>query len=204
MRERERNHRERNQEAQWTIVNHKKTRTHHNQAIRTCFVNHLPPSTTIPDLAKVFRTHGAISYISIPATQKNPKYKFAFVQFSYPQSLVTAIRDENGRRLLESKITVFPAKFDKKPPSLINPNLYHHQPQTKPHRPSNPTPSQRTLNTRDNRSYKEVTNANTHSPQLIATPTATKQTKIQPTQHRKKHIQTNTIKQKAAKFQTFR
>ena len=159
MREKERNSREREQETQWITVNGRKPRNHHNQAVRTCFVNHLPASITITDLAKIFRTHGAIANISIPYNQKSPNLKFAFVQFKYPQSLVTAIRDENGRKVFGSRITAFPAKFDK-PLSHIKPNSYHPQPTPKIHKNHNQDSAPRYVNLRDNRSYREVAYSN--------------------------------------------
>nr|CCA66179.1 hypothetical protein [Beta vulgaris subsp. vulgaris] len=133
MRERERIPRERNQEDQWTVVTRKKPRTHHSQALQTCFINHLPKYITTSDLAKIFRTHGAINNIHIPESQTNPNHLYAFVQFAYPQSLATAIRDENGRLIGKSRITVFPAKYDKRqpPPRHQNTTSSHSRRQNK-------------------------------------------------------------------------
>lgn len=66
-RERERESRERNNENQWEVVRRKKkpgTKSH--LASRTCFVNHLPIAITVPELAQIFRRHGAIEAITIP------------------------------------------------------------------------------------------------------------------------------------------
>lgn len=105
----------RSHENPWIMVNMKKSRSPNLQASRTCFVNHLPQSITIPEIAKIFGTHGAISDITILKNQKQPRHKFAFVQFQYPQSLITAIRDENNRIVETRAISVYPAKHDKPP-----------------------------------------------------------------------------------------
>ena len=158
-RERERHPRKRNQD-QWTIVQRRKTNKSRTQATKTCFINHLPLIATISDVAKIFRTHGAIAEIVIPSTQKNPHHKFAFVQYTYPQSLATAIRDEHGRRMGNSRISVFPAKYDKPVnQSIPNPRFPHKNSQEKSFMSSNPHRN----NMRDSRSYKEV--ANTKNPQ---------------------------------------
>lgn len=103
----------------------KKPKTYQTQACRTCFINHLPPSTTISTLSQIFRKHGAIDEITIPAFQKNPNTKFAFIQYRYPQSLVTALRDENGCLINGSKVTVLPAKYDKPIQTHILPTNNH-------------------------------------------------------------------------------
>ena len=76
------------------------------------FINRLPATITRNEIAQIFRTHGAIGNIVIPTTQKNPTHRFAFVQYLYPQSLHTAIRDENGKEINGSRITVYLAKYD--------------------------------------------------------------------------------------------
>lgn len=142
----------------WLTIKRRKSKPPNHQASRTCFVNHLPPSITIPEIARIFRTHGAIAEITIPKTQNQTSHKFAFVQFHYPQSLTTAIRDENKRKVETMVISVHPAKYDK--------NLYA--------RANNPpttlTYSSRVANTkqisqnpkkaytRDLRTYKEAAN----------------------------------------------
>lgn len=110
MREKKRVYSERNNKGQWTLVSKKKPKPKRIQAARTCFINHLPTIITISDLAQIFRKHGAIENITIPTTQKNPNYKFAFVQYYYPQSLNTAIRDENGQRVEELKMIAISCK----------------------------------------------------------------------------------------------
>lgn len=105
MREKERDSREREEETQWNVVHRKKPKTLHTQASQTCFINRLPPSTTIPEIAQIFRIHGDIANIFI-THQKHSTHKFAFVQFHYPQSLQTAIRDEHGRTLKGFKLIV--------------------------------------------------------------------------------------------------
>ena len=123
MNPRERNTQERNQGGNtqnhpWTVVNRRKPRNQQPLASRTCYVNHLPNTFTISDVSRIFRVHGAIANIHIPPIQKNPNYKYAFVQFYYPQSLTTAIRDENGKKIETHSISVFPAKKDNPIPKL--------------------------------------------------------------------------------------
>ena len=86
-------------------------------------------------------------------------HKLAFVQFQYPQSLITAVRDENRRSWGKLRIIVHPAKFDKPPPySHHNPNLHLPPPPSKPYplHKRNPTGNY-TSALRGPRSYKEVT-----------------------------------------------
>nr|CCA66177.1 hypothetical protein [Beta vulgaris subsp. vulgaris] len=157
----ERASRERNKEFQWTTVKHSKTRQAQTQARRTCFINHLPATITIPEISQIFRTHGAIANILIPASQKNPDQVFAFVKFHFPQSMNTALRDEHGKSVKGSKITVFPAKYDKPTPKIYQ----NHKPQTThTHIPNNPI-TNRQYNPkpsfRDARTYREVANPST-------------------------------------------
>lgn len=155
MREKERENppRERNNNQQWSVVSRKRTKPPQAQATRTCFINHLPSTFSISDIAKIFRSHGAILYINIPTTQKHPDYKCAFVQFYYPQSLTTAIRDEHGKRIEGSRITVFPAKQDKPVPINHHTKSSHQTPRE--NQPSRH--NQVKYAVKDNRSYREVT-----------------------------------------------
>lgn len=152
-----RDFRERESEEAWKVVHRRKNSSHHSQALRTCFINRLPASITIKEIAQTFRTHGAIANIVIPMNQKLSSQKFAFVQYHYPQSLHTAIRDEHGRDLNGSKITVYPAKHDTRTPS----NQRHYKPSTKPsitsYHPKITKHPHKPMKTRDHRSYKEAT-----------------------------------------------
>lgn len=149
---------ERIPQTQWQIVTNKKHKHRHQtlQARRTCFVNFLPISTTNSEIAKIFRSHGYIEYIYIPMVREHQTHKYAFVQFRYPQSLPTAIRDVHGQKLEHLRITVHPAKSDKTP--------YPHKPNLSflPPPPPNPKTIHKYLNPiskeakRDTRSYKEV------------------------------------------------
>lgn len=155
MQPRERNTRERihQGEYQWRTVTRKKPRRTQPLASHTCFVNHLPPTLTPADIAKIFRSHGAIADIHIPLNQKNPNHNYAFVQFYYPQSLTTAIEDENGRWIDNLQISVHPAKHDKPVPSYPSHNNNHPLPsKPKPHK----KPHQTFSNTRDYRTYREA------------------------------------------------
>ena len=163
----ERASRERNKEFQWTTVKYSKTRQAQPQARRTCFINHLPPTITISELSQIFRTHGAISDILIPAFQKNPEHVFAFVKYHFPQSMNTALRDEHGKSVRGSRITVFPAKYDKPSPKIYK----NHKPHTtQTHIPNKPT-SDRQNNPkpsfRDARTYREVANPSTQTKERI-------------------------------------
>lgn len=102
--------------------------------------------------------------------QKNPTHRFAFVQYLYPQSLHTAIRDENGREVNGSTITVYPAKHD----TATIPNLqiqkmptFQHAP---PQNPNSKTYPQHKPPARDHRSYKDVTKPPTTSQNNQKTP----------------------------------
>lgn len=109
---------------------------------------------------KFFRTHGAIANISIHASSKNPEHIFAFVQYHFPLSLHTFLRDENGKSVKGSRITVFPAKYDKPTP---NQPQNHKFQISRPHLPKNPTITKqknRKSSFRDFRSYREVANPN--------------------------------------------
>lgn len=169
---RERDPKERNEENQWKSVKRTKTRSQQPQALRTCFINHLQPSITILEISQTFRTHGAIVNISIPASQKNPKHIFAFVQYHYPQSLLTAIRDENGETLKGSRITIFPAKYDKCTTYLPQ-NLKSQTKRTQPPgKVITSKPNNNKTSFRDFRSYRDVTKLshdhpkpNTNNPQ---------------------------------------
>nr|CCA65973.1 hypothetical protein [Beta vulgaris subsp. vulgaris] len=145
-----------NKENPWITVNRKKTRTPNPQASRTCFVNHLPQSITISEIARVFRTHGAIADITIPKNQKQLAHKFAFVQFHYPQSLITAIRDENRRKVEDNLISVFPAKYDKSQTTLTN--TYNYKQSGPSTNKKIPIKVASAPYVRDGRSYKEATN----------------------------------------------
>ena len=125
MREKERESSERNHEPQWQTVRRRNpaTKTTH-QATRTCFVNHLPLHLSSHEIAKIFKTHGPIEFIYIPTIRGDRNHKCAFVQFKFPQSLPTAVRDEHRRRVENHRITTYPAKYDK-PPSHVN-NLINH------------------------------------------------------------------------------
>lgn len=159
MREKERDPRERSGETQWTTIKRKKHRNQHHQASKTCFINHLPSSITIPEISQIFRTHGAIANIYIPTSQKNPNHIFAFVQYQYPQSLLTAIRDENGKIVKGSKIIVFPAKYDK-PITYPAQNLQFRTKKTQhPDKTTTTKPNINKPRFRDYRSYREVTKA---------------------------------------------
>lgn len=148
---------ERNPHLQWQTVSKRKRKNHSPQALLTCFVNYLPLSITSLEIEKNFRTHGYIDFIYIPMTNKPKNYKCAFVKYKYPQSLPSAIRDENGKKLGHLQITVFPAKYDKNLP----PQTYHHPHHThqplKNRPPTNPAGPNNRNARRDQRSYKEVT-----------------------------------------------
>lgn len=152
--EREREKNETEQEYQWTTVNRKKPKPHQPKASRTCFLNHLPSTSTISTIAKIFRSHGAIANIHIPQNQKNPNHIYAFVQFYHPQSLITAIRDENGRIIEGNRISVHPAKHDKQIPHIPRP-LNHKKPDISKTTQKTPTPYY--PNMRGPKSYKEIT-----------------------------------------------
>nr|CCA66152.1 hypothetical protein [Beta vulgaris subsp. vulgaris] len=141
-------------EHQWIVINRRKPKASQPSASRTCFINHLPVTFTIADIAKIFRTHGAIANVCIPPNQKYPNHNFAFVQFYHSQSLYTAIRDENGRQVEKHRISVFPAKQDKFR-NTKNTYTYQHQPRSQSTKPKDNRKAQRSL--RDNRSYKEAT-----------------------------------------------
>lgn len=163
MREKEKNPSERNQvrnqEFQWQKVIKRRSATKKPpQATRTCFVNHLPLHLTSHEIANIFRTHGPIEFIYIPMIRNNKLFKCAFVQFRYPQSLPTAVRDENRRKIEANRITVHPAKYDKSP-SLINNTTKNDLPLPPPTTRSKPlktTNSQYTNAMRDSRSFKDV------------------------------------------------
>ena len=125
------------------------------QAIQTCFANNLPLTSNSSEIANLFKTHGAIDYIYIPAIKEHSSTKYAFVRFQYPQSLPTTIRDENGRIVGSNRITVFPAKMDKPPPTNHKPPKRHLPPPPKnlPRNPQFTAPS-----IRDSRTYKEAAN----------------------------------------------
>lgn len=123
-----------------------------HQAKQTCFVNHIPLHSSTHDIAKIFNTHGPIEFIYIPVIRPQSKHKCAFVQFKYPQSLPTAIRDENRRKVETNHITVHPAKYDK-PPSFINKHIHHNLPPP-PKRTQKPITTNNAK--RDWRSYKEA------------------------------------------------
>ena len=145
----------RNLEPQWKVVKGRKPGRTPRHASKTCFVNHLPLTCTSLEIAKIFRTHGCIDNIYIPAIRDSSTSKFAFVKFQYPQSLPTPVRDENGRRMGPNRITVYPAKFDKPSPSSHRPP----KPSLPPPPKSIPKfPLQPSSFFRDSRSYKEVTN----------------------------------------------
>lgn len=187
MTSRERNHGEGSQKHPWIVVNRRKPRNQQPLASRTCYVNHLPNTITISDISRIFRVHGAIANIHIPPIQKNPNHKYAFVQFYYPQSLITAIRDENGKKIETHFISVFPAKKDNPIPK---PNFINHQ---QPPRTTqfNQNKTQKVqFSMCDNRSYSQVTspkniqetqNPPTHQQ---VNPTTT-MTKPNPSKHRR-------------------
>lgn len=186
----ERNPRERNNGGtQWTEVKRRKPRNLQPSATKTCFVNHLPTSTNISDLAKIFRTHGAIANIHIPTIQKHSTHIYAFVQFYYPQSLQTAIRDEHKRMIGNKCISVFPAKQDK--PGLIHTTMnLNPQPPSQKQNQSKVKNVQFTL--RDNRSYKDAAQVTTFpiikqtesNPEKNPKPTNSTTAKPNPTRHR--------------------
>ena len=138
---------------QWTTVRRRKPRNT-PVASKTCFINHLPLTSTIADISKIFRCHGAIANIYIPINQKHQNHKFAFVQFYHPQSLLTAIKDENGREMGTNLITVHPAKFDRPIPSM-------HSTSHTIYRKPEPKNKQTKIAYRDLRSYREVTKPKT-------------------------------------------
>lgn len=180
-RERERGE-ERDQEHQWTVVSRRKSKPHQPIALRTCFVNHLPLSITISDIAQVFRSHGAIANVSIPTFQKYPTHKFAFVQFYFPQSLATAVRDENGRIIENKAISVFPAKKDmgtsqtKQSYSFPHASNKHH---AKPLYVKQNAQREAQMSLRDNRSFKEI--ASSPNPTTDQAKTKTTNNHPQPT-----------------------
>ena len=185
MREKYRGPSERNNGEQWTVVSRRRQRPKQTQAAKTCFINHIPITTTISDLAQIFRKHGAIENIAIPINQKNLNHKFAFVQFYHPQSIITAIQDENGQRIGGLRMTVHHAKYDKpqattnQQKNLTQSNHCKHQ---KPHQTK---PKEPLSNVRDNRSYREVTNPRPHSdqndkPKPLQNQTFTKQQNFDP------------------------
>ena len=157
MREKESFPSERNPNHQWTLVTKKKPKPFISSAKRTCFVNYLPVSTDTKGIAAIFKSHGSIDSIYIPSRQKKESHLCAFVQFMYPQSLPSAIRDEHGRRLGNHRITVHYAKYDK-PFLTQNPKTNsHHHPTPKLFNTTKINPSSnRIYNRRDSRSYKEV------------------------------------------------
>lgn len=157
MREKERDSRERNHENLWTTVSRKKPKPRQTHATKMCFVNHLPLNITISEISHIFRTHGAIAAITIPTTQKHSNHIFAFVQYYYPQSLTTAVRDENGKKVGDTRITIYPAKYDKPQTPINNPNQPR-KPQPRIIQDRNhPKQKNHKSQIRDNRSYKKVT-----------------------------------------------
>nr|CCA66187.1 hypothetical protein [Beta vulgaris subsp. vulgaris] len=158
MREREKAPSERNPSLQWNVVSKRKPRSPSTpKASRTCFVNFLPSTMNTTDIAAMFKIHGTVDSVYIPSGQLKKPHQCAFVRFIYPQSLLSAIRDEHGRCLGNHRITVHHAKFDKPPDK---PNHRHHNPSplhTKPpafdHKTFHPThrPAHR-----DSRTYKEA------------------------------------------------
>ena len=160
MRERERKSeipRERNQAHQWQMVVKRKPKPHQAHALHTCFVNFLPLSMTSSEIGKIFKTHGFIEFIYIPMIKENSNHKCAFVKFKFPQSLPTAIRDENGKKLGDHQITVYPAKFDKSlPPKSLDPTYHLPPPPSTRPPPRKQLPPKRDAK-RDSRTYKEVT-----------------------------------------------
>ena len=153
--EREREPRERNPGYQWQIVTKKKPRNKPGQALRTCFVNFLPLQISNTEIARIFKVHGRIDHVYIPMINNQKNHKSAFVQFMHPQSLITATRDENGRRIDSHRITVHPAKYDKNLP-----HLHHHPASYLPPPPKitskKPNSTHQNNSLRDFRSYKEV------------------------------------------------
>lgn len=108
-------------------------------AIKTIYINHLPPDTRPSDIGPLFGKYGKIHNIIIPPlTNKHPKFRFAFIRFveSKPQKL--AIREMNGVNLEGRTLIVQPANFDSPPPSMKStagnqPNYKKNPPnQTKP------------------------------------------------------------------------
>lgn len=165
---RERGKGERSHDNHWTVVTRRKSKPHQPSASKTCFINHLPLSTTISDLSQIFKIHGAISNIHIPTFQKYPTHKFAFVQFYYPQSLTTAIRDENGRQFAHKRISVFPAKHD----MFINHNKIPESTPAKPKPVNGFTSKGVHFSLRDNRTYKDAAsspNPHTYQPKNSTT-----------------------------------
>ena len=169
MREKERVPRERNNEHPWRTVQRRRKPSNPHLAKHTCFVNHLPLHLNTQDIAKIFKTHGPIEFIYLPIIRPQSSHKCAFVQFKYPQSLPTAIRDENRRKVETKRITVHPAKYDK-PPSLIHRITAHNlpPPPQNAHQPAPANAKRSNSAKRDWRSYKEVTNpSQTLSPRPI-------------------------------------
>lgn len=135
---RERNPPKENPEPQWQIVTKKKPKHHPPQGRRTCFINYLPLPTTNSEISRIFKPHGYIEFIYIPVVKEHRNHKFAFVQFKFPQSLLTAIRDVHGQRMGQHRIAVHAAKYDKKYP-LHDRLPFHHLPPPPPQKPKDAT-----------------------------------------------------------------
>lgn len=79
----------------------------------------------------------------------------------------TALRDEHGKSVKGSRITVFPAKYDKPTPSVFQNHQF--QP-TKTHDSQNHIINRQNnlkSSLRDTRTYREVTNPSTHTKERI-------------------------------------
>lgn len=124
-------------------------------ANKTIFIDFLPMEINTQTLRFIFLPHGSISTIVIPQKlRENCRHRYAFIKYSSTQSLLSAISQENGRKIGTFKLKVNPAKYDSPTQS------FHNQPHMKPRfQKHNPFMSNQNAAIRDHRSYKEATYA---------------------------------------------
>ena len=129
-------------------------------ALKTIFIDFLPPDINIQTINFIFLPYGNISDIILPPNlRKNRNHRYAFVKYSSTHSLLSAINHENGRKIGNYKLKVNPAKYDKPSHNFSKPP----PPPRQPTYSSNIKPSNQPYKpvTIDHRSFKDVTNPNT-------------------------------------------
>lgn len=124
-------------------------------AQKTCFIDFLPPTINLHDLSAIFCKYGTIANIYIPEKLRpNKSYRYAFIKFISISSLQPAMRGENGKRMGNYIMRIYPAKHDK-----LNHNPYPEPTRTQTYNKNNNHTYPRKPNSypsRDHRSYREV------------------------------------------------
>lgn len=98
---------------QWTMVQRRKPRTSTQMASKTCYITYLPTDITKNDLYNIFKPYGHITNISIPSPRsEKPRFRFAFIRYYNQNSMMQAIKGEDGRKLSNFRMKIRVAKKD--------------------------------------------------------------------------------------------